>query len=81
MSLIPISSKDYVIKKEDLKCENNPICRKENPLKCEIRPKIIVKKCGNLSAKKDSADNQLTVKKVSVITNVIFNGTGNAQLF
>ena len=80
MSVISKSSKDYVLKSEDLKCENNPIIRKESPLKCEIHPKVILKKCEPLPAKKDSADNQQTVKKISVITNVLFNGTGNARL-
>ena len=80
-SILPESAKDYVVKKEDLKCDNNPICRKDNPLKCEIHPKIVVKKCGSISAKKDSVNNQITVKKVSVVSNVIFNGTGNAKLF
>ena len=81
LALLPESSKDYVITRGVLKSENNPICRKDNPLKCEIHPKIVVKKCGSISAKKDSADTQIIVKKVSAITNVIFNGTGNAKLF
>jgi hypothetical protein len=81
LSLMPKSAKDYVIDREDLKCENNPIIRKESPLKCEIHPKVILKKCEPVPAKKDSTDNQQTVKRVSVITNVLFNGTGNAQLF
>ena len=44
LSILPKSAKDYVIKREGLKCENNPIYRKENSLKCEIHPKIILKK-------------------------------------
>ena len=82
LSKIPKSTTDYLFKREALKCENNPINRKEIPLKCEIHSKVNLKKSEyRTPAKKDSIDSQLPVKKVSVISNVLFSGTGNAELF
>jgi len=71
----------HMTKREALKCENNPVYRKETPLRYEISPEVIVKQSESLSVKKDSTDNRRSEKKVSVITNVLFNGTGNAELF
>ena len=71
----------HFIQREELNCENTPIYRKEASLTCENRPNVVIKKSETLSTKKDSTDNRQSAKKVSVITNVLFSGTGNARLF
>jgi len=71
----------HLIQREELNCENTPIYLKEASLTCENRPNVVVKKSETLTTKKDSTDNRQSAKKVSVITNVLFSGTGNARLF
>ncbi len=70
-----------LIKKEEFPGFNNPICRKETPLKCEIQPVVISKKRVNLSVKKASAGNQRVIQKSSAISKISFNGTVTAVLY
>lgn len=42
---------------------------------------LITKKRVDLPLKKDSVENNRTIKRVSAITNILFSDTGNAALF
>ena len=69
------------VKREEITCENNSICRKETPLPFVVQPQLITKKDADLPIKKSSAEINRPIKRVSAITNILFNNTGNAALF
>ena len=72
---------DLQLKKEDFKSNNSPICRKESQLKGTEQPVIISDKNSNPPVVKESDKIQRTVKKSSVLNQIIISGTMDAELF
>jgi hypothetical protein len=68
-------------KKEEPTCENNPLCRKEAPIKGLDQPGIITKTTENIPVKTAPTENKKPLRKVSVISRLRNIGTGSTELF
>jgi hypothetical protein len=66
---------------EGLQDLNSTICRKEATLKIAEKPVVSSGKSADLPVKKASGENQQPVKRNSVMTQIIFDSTVNADLF
>jgi len=60
---------------------NSPICRKEATLKIAEQPVITTAKSSDFPAKKASDENQQPIKRNSVMSQIIFSGSVNAELY
>lgn len=68
-----------ILRQDEIKCENSPICRKETPLKYVVQPPMLSKAKWVTPAKR--AVKEKPNKNKAARWHIHFDGTGNAELF
>jgi hypothetical protein len=76
-----LTSKDYILKKEETGYINSPVNREEAPLKCVAQTPLIKKRMENLPVNVVPCPNKRPSRKAPVSIYIRSIGTADAELF